>query len=169
MTDAIQFPGAQTDAPAPGTPAAEAEVATTTAQIVEGPEYKESFTMRQAVAAWNATRKPVVGPDGAVIVPAEKMHVSMPDAWFTKREGTFKLRRPTFYDSIKIRSRVAAMTDGAPVDEWTESAAEGAAVCEVLLVEKPDWFDVAKLETTDEVLFILNWYKHWSLAFRSQD
>lgn len=136
----------------------------TKAQLAAGTDYTDTFTLTDALKDYNATRK--AGFMNGQPVDADSQRIERDATWHVDHAGSFKLRQPGFYDELSLRTRVAELTRGAPVDDMTQSMCEATAVVELLLVGRPPWFDLTKV--TDEIvpLMIYHWYMHWQKRFR---
>lgn len=154
------------DAPAPAAPTLTPEQEMLVALLAMGIEYGDTFTLRQAAASFNQSRRDVIH-DGRVVLAADKQHIAPTTAWFERHAGEFKLRKASFYDQLKLKARVAALTEGQPVDEMTRSICEGTAVAELLLTSVPKWFDIASIDDNAVILLILHWHLAWEDRFRS--
>jgi hypothetical protein len=152
------------------TPEQEAEAGELVVQVGLGIEYTDTFTLRDALKSYNGTKRDIRHPEtGELLLSAKAQHAVMPESWLKKREGKFKLRRPSFHDLMAMRCRIAEFTRGLDVDPDTTEMLTGMSVCEQLLVDAPAWFDVAKEKNGDVVRLILHWHRQWGDTFREED
>lgn len=152
------------------TPEQEAEAGELAAQVAAGITYTDTFSLRDAIKSYNAGKRDIRDPNtGELLISAAAQHAVMPESWLKKREGKFKLRRPSFHDLMAMRCRIAEFTAGRMVDPDTEEMLTGMAVCETLLTDAPAWFDVAKEQNGDVVRLILHWHRKWGDTFRNED
>lgn len=137
--------------------------------VMLGIKYTESFTLREACESFNKTRIDIDQPDGTVYTAAEQ-RFNLPDSWFAKREGSFELRSPGFYDDIEMRVRYNQLTQAVPVDDQTSAIINATVVSEKLLAKKPEWFNLAAFKPADQpaLVLIAHWYSQWRRTFRDE-
>jgi hypothetical protein len=148
----------------------DAALALVQAAIAAGTLYTETFTMKQAGDAWNATRQPFKNAAGKVLFTPEQQYHALDAAWFDEHPGDLTLRRPSMYDTAALRVRIAQLGKGAPLDATTEELLTGVAVCEMFLTKRPDWFDltVPGADLDDAIKLVLFWHLEWGASFRSK-
>lgn len=143
------------------------EAEQTSAAIAMGIDYTGSFTLKDAIASFNASRQDLTNDDGELI-PAEAQHLSLGDGWLEKHAGKFEFRTPSFYDNLTIRVRIDELTRGLRVKVATAWLAEATAAIETLMVKQPEWFSLSGVMDPNVVFLIHHWYAVWSFRLHSK-
>jgi hypothetical protein len=152
---------------APETPVLTPEATSVMAKVFMGSDFTDTFTLKQAVDAWNGTRQAVLHPDtGEVLLPVERQQMRFSDEWYAEHAGTFKVRQPGFYDELQLQVRYEQLSQGTLVRSSLAALLEGTAIAEIMLEEKPDWFNLTTIKDRSVILLIQFWYTRWSDRFR---
>lgn len=153
---------ASKQAPAPAI-APEVVAASAVAQL--GIAYSDTFTLPQAIASYNATRKAVTLPDGGEVA-AETLHFKPSEEWLTAHPGTFKVRRASLFDRVRMQAGRDQLLGLGEVSVGTEWLADALMTCKHQVVEAPEWFDLDTLDDSNVAFLVHHWVSEWEGRFR---
>ncbi len=86
-------------------------------------------------------------------------------------KGEFTVKYPSLLDRIRIGTLRAQYLDGVPIeslDILTDNISFMAATLQVVLVKKPDWFNLEVLYDYDILDYVHTEYVKWVNSFRDQ-
>lgn len=89
-----------------------------------------------------------------------------------EKTGTFKAVYPSIFQRIEIGKRRAALLKGVSMeslDQFTYDLVYEVACLEVLLTEKPDWFDMKNMYEVEPIGKVFGEVMDWINSFRKSD